>query len=91
VPSLRSGPLLLRAEDPFKHGGVPEVLRFDDFAVAEREYIGFGCGFPAGGDLGEDDHDIVVGEETAGHYCKGLSRPPSRTILRPLLCRDTFR
>jgi hypothetical protein len=59
VPSLRSGPLLLRAEDPFKHGGVPEVLGFDDFAVAEREYIGFGCGFPAGGDLGEDDHDIV--------------------------------
>ena len=40
-------------------------LEFDDFAVAEGQYIGFGRGFSAGGDLAEDDHDIVVGEEAA--------------------------
>ena len=71
---IRRGPApsLLRAVDPFKHGSVPEVSGFQDFAVAEAERIGGGCGFSAGGDLGEDDHDIAVGEEAAGRYRQGL-------------------
>src|SRR5271165_4621222 len=67
-------PLLLRAVDPFLHGSVREALGFDDFAVAEAVRIGLGCGFSEGGDYGEDDHDIVVGEESAGRYCEVLLR-----------------
>src|SRR5262245_45639831 len=63
---------LLRAEDPFKHGSVREDLIFDDFAVAVGERIGLECGFSAGAHLREDDHDIVVGEETVGRYLKVL-------------------
>ena len=45
-----------------------------DFAVAEGEHIGFERELPAGDDLGQDDHDIVVGQETAGRYCNRFFR-----------------
>src|SRR5262249_44724657 len=57
---------LLPAVDPLLHRSVPVALGFDDFAAAEGPHIGFGCGFSASSDLAEDDHVIVVGEETAG-------------------------
>ena len=60
--------LLLTAEDPFKQGGVPVVLDLDDFAIAVGERIGLESGFSTRADLREDDHDIAVGEETAGPY-----------------------
>ena len=71
-PVLGLGALLLRAEDPFLQRSVAVALDFGGFAVAEGDHIGLGCGFPAGGDLGEDDHDIIVGNETAGCCCEGL-------------------
>src|ERR1700741_1173237 len=65
---------LFCAVDPFKHGSVGEGLEFDVFAVAVGGHIGLGRGFSASGDLADDDHDIVVGEETAGRCCEGLLR-----------------
>src|ERR1700756_745840 len=65
---------LLPAVDPFLHGSVPEALEFGEFAAPEGAHIGFGRGFSAGGDLAEDDHDVIVvgGEETGGRRCEGL-------------------
>ena len=65
---------LLPAVDPFEHGSVREVLELDHFAAAVGQYIGYGRGFSASGDLAEDDHNILFGEETAGRCCEGLLR-----------------
>ena len=43
------------------------------FAVAVGELIGLESGFSAHADLREDDHDIVVGEETVGVILKFCS------------------
>ena len=76
--------LLLTAEDPFKQGGVPVVLDLDDFAIAVGERIGLESGFSARADLREDDHDIVVGEETAGRYLEVLLGDLPEQFLDPV-------
>src|SRR6185295_1252525 len=55
-----------------KQGTVPVVLGLDDSAFAVGELIGLEAGFSAHADSREDDHDIVVGEETGGRYLKVL-------------------
>ncbi len=58
--------------------------------VFDCELIGLKSGFSAHADLREDNHDIVVGEETVGRYLKFCSATfPNNSLTR--LCRDTFR
>jgi Domain of unknown function (DUF222) len=74
APGPHRAVALLRAVDPFEHGSVREVLELDHFAAPIGQYIGYGRGFSASGDLAEDDHNILFGEETAGRCCEGLLR-----------------
>ena len=71
---IQTPALAIPAVDPFEHGSVREGLELDDFAAAKGGYVGFRRGFSASGYLAEDDHNILVGEETAGRCCEGLLR-----------------
>ena len=61
--------MLLTAEDPFKHGGVPVVLDLDDFAIAVGERIGLESGFSARADLRLGVGGLRWGEAIALRVC----------------------